>query len=139
MVRTSNIFNTLVISLSRSQSEYGNEKALPLLLLKAEPSGIHSHTEYRNEKREITNLSRSQSLTGNAITEALPLLLLKAEPSSIHSHTEYGNEKALPLLLLKAEPSGIHSHTEYGNEKREITNYQLPITYHQLPILCLLK
>ena len=122
MVRTSNIFNTLVISLSRSQSLTGNAitEALPLLLLKAEPSSIHSHTEYGNEK-------------------ALPLLLLKAEPSGIHSHTEYGNEKALPLLLLKAESSGIHSHTEYGNEKREITNYQLPITYHQLPILCLLK
>jgi hypothetical protein len=38
-------------------------------------------------------VSRSQSLTGNAITEALPLLLLKAEPSRIRSHAEYGNEK----------------------------------------------
>jgi len=41
----------------------------------------------------LSLLFRSQSLTGNAITEALPLLLLKAEPSRIHSHTEYGNEK----------------------------------------------
>ncbi len=32
-------------------------EALPILLLKAEPSGIHSHTEYGNEKREIITIN----------------------------------------------------------------------------------
>ena len=45
---------TSLQTLSRSQSLAGNvtTEALPLLLLKAEPSRIHSHTEYGNEKRE---------------------------------------------------------------------------------------
>ena len=63
-----------------SQSLTGNTitEALPLLLwkMKAEPSIIHSHTEYGNEK-------------------------MKAEPSIIHSHTEYGNEEREIFLTFR--------------------------------------
>ena len=63
--------------ISCSQSETGNTitEALPLLLwkMKAEPSIIHSHTEYGNEKTR----------------------------NIIHSHTEYGNEKRENFLTFR--------------------------------------
>jgi len=65
--------------------------------MKAEPSIIHSHTEYGNEKTR--NIIHSHTEYGNEKTRNI-----------IHSHTEYGNEKMRDI---------IHSHTEYGNEKRE--------------------
>ena len=71
--------------------------------MKAEPSVIHSHTEYGNEKLSYhLFISRSQSPTGNA-TERLclhNLVSMKAEPSVIHSHTEYGNEKLSYHLFI---------------------------------------
>ena len=63
--------------ISCSQSLTGNTitEALPLLLwkMKAEPSIIHSHTEYGNEKTR----------------------------NIIHSHTEYGNEKRENFLTFR--------------------------------------
>jgi len=53
---------------------------------------VKNHRTFRSVSMS-NYVSRSQSLTGNAITEAEPLLSKKAEPFRIHSHTEYGNEK----------------------------------------------
>ena len=115
MVRTSNIFNTLVISfVSFPVSDWEcYQEAPPLLLLKAEPSSIHSQTEYGNEitrnyQLPITNYQLPITyLMSTKVVEILSSEELRRTLTRISSQIIERTRDLSQLLLLGIHTRGV--------------------------------